>query len=100
LAQALECLGEVDLAAGKPAAAVESLRAATTMLGRFAPSGWNRAVAEERLGEALEALGQPGALDELQKALPVLSVELGPEHAETLRAKSALRAHGTATPAP
>jgi tetratricopeptide (TPR) repeat protein len=100
LAQALQYLGEIDLSAGKPADAAESLREAISILSRFAASGWNVAVARERLGEALIAAGQPGAADALQQAVRVLSAELGDEHAETVRAKSALRALDKATPGP
>jgi tetratricopeptide (TPR) repeat protein len=100
LAQALQYLGEIDLSAGKPADAAESLREAVTILGRFAVSGWNIALARERLGEALSAAGQPGAAESLNQAVRLLSAELGDEHAETIRAKSALRALDKATPAP
>ena len=100
LAQALEYLGEIDLSAHKPADAVGSLHEAVSILGRFAASGWNIAVARERLGEALVAAGQPGAADALNQAVRILSAELGDEHTETVRAKSALRALDRATPAP
>jgi hypothetical protein len=100
LAQALQYLGEIDLSAGKPADAAESLREAVTILGRFAVSGWNIALARERLGEALSAAGQPGAAESLNQAVRLLSAELGDEHTETIRAKSALRALDKATPAP
>jgi tetratricopeptide (TPR) repeat protein len=100
LAQALQYLGEIDLSVGKPVEAAESLREAVAILGRFAASGWNIAVARERLGEALSAGGQPGAAEALNQAVRVLSAELGEEHMETVRAKSALRALDKATPAP
>jgi tetratricopeptide (TPR) repeat protein len=100
LAEALQYLGELDLSVGKPADAAESLHEATSILGRFAASGWNIAVAWERLGEALSAAGQPGATDALNQAIRILSAELGEEHTETARAKSALRALDKATPAP
>jgi len=57
LAQALQYLCEIDLAAGKPAQAAEALREAVSILGRFAASGWNIGAARERLGEALSAAG-------------------------------------------
>jgi tetratricopeptide (TPR) repeat protein len=101
LAQGLQYVGEIDLAAGKPADAAESLREAVSILGRFAASGWNVAVARERLGEALSAAGQAGAAGEsLDQAVSILSAELGDEHTETVRAKSALRALDKAKPAP
>jgi hypothetical protein len=100
LAEALQHLGEIDLSAGKPADAVESLHESIAILSRFAASGWNIAVARERLGEALSAAGQLGAVEALNQAVKVLSVELGDEHTETVRAKSALRALDKATPAP
>jgi non-specific serine/threonine protein kinase/serine/threonine-protein kinase len=100
LAQALQYLGEIDLSAGKPADAAESLREAVSILGRFAVSGWNIALARERLGEALSAAGQPGAAEALNQAVSILSTELGDEHTETVRARSALRALDKATPAP
>jgi tetratricopeptide (TPR) repeat protein len=99
-AQALQYVGEIDLAAGKPAAAAESLREALAILSRFAAAGWNVAVVRERLGEALSAGRQPEAVEELSQAVQVLSAELGPDHPETIRAKTALRALDRATRAP
>lgn len=100
LAQALQYLGEIDLSARKPVEAVESLREAVSILGRFAASGWHIALARERLGEALSAAGQPGAAEELTHAVRILSAEVGDEHVETARAKSALRALDRARRAP
>jgi len=100
LAQALQYVGEIDLSAGKPADAAESLRAAVAILSRFAASGWNIGQARERLGEALGAAGQPGAAEQLNQAVKILSTELGAQHAETVRAKSALQALDKATPGP
>jgi serine/threonine protein kinase/tetratricopeptide (TPR) repeat protein len=100
LAQALQYLGEIDLASGKPAAAAESLRESLSILNRFAALGWNTAAVRERLGEALAGLRQPEAADELNQALRVLNAELGPEHPETARARTALRALDKATHAP
>jgi hypothetical protein len=100
LAQALQYVGEIDLSAGKPADAAESLREAISILSRFAASGWNVAVARERLAEALTAARQPGAGEALHQAVSVLTAELGDGHTETLRAKSALRALDKATLAP
>ncbi|HEV7446121.1 MAG TPA: tetratricopeptide repeat protein, partial [Steroidobacteraceae bacterium] len=100
LAQALQYLGEIDLSAGKPADAAEALHESISILSRFAASGWIIAVARERLGEALSAAGQLGAVEALRQAVKALSAELGDEHTETVRAKSALRALDKATPAP
>ena len=74
-----------------PAAAIGSLQEAIAVLGRFAESGWNVALARERLGEALIAARRPGAADVLNQAVSVLSTELGEEHPETVRARGALR---------
>ena len=100
LAQALQYVGEIELASGKPADAVGPLREAVSVLSRFAASGWNVAAARERLGEALMATRQPGAREELNQAVSVLSTELGEQHPETVRTRSALRALDKATPAP
>jgi hypothetical protein len=100
LAQALQYLGEIDLSARKSVEAAESLREAVSILDGFAASGWNIAVARERLGEALSAAGQPGATEELTQAVRILSAEVGDEHRETARAKAALRALDIATPVP
>jgi eukaryotic-like serine/threonine-protein kinase len=90
-AQALQYVGEIDLAAGKPALAAESLREAVAILSQFAPSGWNVGVARERLGEAVSGAGQPGAAAELSQAVQLLNAELGPAHPETVRANTALQ---------
>ncbi|MDB6158695.1 MAG: prkC [Gammaproteobacteria bacterium] len=100
LAEALQYLGEIDLSAGRPAEAVESLHESISIRSRFAASGWNIAIARERLGEALSAAGQLGAVEALNQAVKVLSAEVGDEHTETVRAKSVLRALDKATPAP
>ncbi len=91
LAQSLQYLGEIDLAAGKPQDAAGSFRGAVSVFNRFAASGWNAAVAHERLGEALMAAGQPGAADELHQALTILSAEADDENPETIRARAALK---------
>jgi non-specific serine/threonine protein kinase/serine/threonine-protein kinase len=91
LAQVLQYIGEIDLATGKPADAIGPLREAIAVLSRFAGSGWNVALARERLGEALLAAKQPGAADVLNQALAVLSAQLGETHPETIRARNALQ---------
>jgi eukaryotic-like serine/threonine-protein kinase len=90
LAQALEYIGEIDLAAGKADDAVVSLLESVSILSRFAASGWNVALSRERLGEALIAARKPGAADVLNQAIPVLSAQVGEDHPETLRARNAL----------
>jgi eukaryotic-like serine/threonine-protein kinase len=107
LAEALQYLGECELASGKAAAAIEPLRESIAVLERFAASGFQVAEARERLGEALTSAGLPGAGDSLQRAVGVLAAELGDSHPETVRArkalataKSGLQAHDTATREP
>ncbi len=100
LAEALQYLGEVELATGNPAGAIEYLREARSILSRVADSGWNAAIVRERLGEALSAAHQPGAAGELNQAVSVLSAELGVTHPDTIRANTALQALGTATRGP
>jgi hypothetical protein len=90
LARVLQYVGEIDLATGKPGDAIGSLQEAIAVLSRFAESGCNVALARERLGEALIAAKRPGAADVLNQAVSVLSTELGEEHPETVRARSAL----------
>jgi eukaryotic-like serine/threonine-protein kinase len=96
LADALQNLGECELASGKPDAAVAPLRDSIAVLSGFAPSGFQMAEARERLGEALTAAGQPGAAEPLQQAIAVLSRELGDRHSETVRARNALTKAGGA----
>jgi eukaryotic-like serine/threonine-protein kinase len=91
LAQTLQYMAEIDLATGKPVAAIGSLQEAIAVQGQVAESGWNVALARERLGEALIAARRPGAADVLKQAIGVLSTELGEEHPETVRARGALR---------
>jgi hypothetical protein len=91
LAQVLQYMGEIDLATGKAGDAVGSLQEEIAVLSQFAESGWNVALARERLGEALIAAGQPGAAAVLNQAVSVLSTELGEEHPETVRARNALQ---------
>src|SRR5581483_4010701 len=86
LAEALQYLGEVELATGNPAGAIEYLREGRSILSRVADSGWNAAIVRERLGEALSAAHQPGAAGELNQAVSVLSAELGVTHPDTIRA--------------
>jgi hypothetical protein len=92
LSQVLQYLGEIDLAAGRPADAIVPLQEGVTLLARFAGSGWNLALLRERLGEALIAARRPGAADVLNPALSVLSAQLGDTHPETIRARTVAEA--------
>jgi hypothetical protein len=86
LAQSLQYLGEIEVAAGRPADAIGPLQEGAARLAKFAASGWNLALIWERLAEALNAAGRPGAVELLNDALPVLVAELGASHPETARA--------------
>ena len=92
LAQALQYLAEIDLAAGRPADAIAPLQEGAALLARFASTGWNLGVMRERLAEALIAARRPGAGQLLNQAVPVLRTELGPSHPETLRAVAVAQA--------
>jgi non-specific serine/threonine protein kinase/serine/threonine-protein kinase len=98
LAQLLQYLGEIEMAAGRPAEAIAPLQEGAMLLAKFAPTGWNLAVMRERLAEALVATGRPGAAGLLTESLSVLVAELGESHPETIRAMKLLqsvRAAGT-----
>jgi hypothetical protein len=91
LAQALQYLGEIAVAAGRSADAVGPFQEGAALLARFAPTGWNLAIMRERLAEALIGAGRPGAADLINQALPVLVAELGESHPETIRARAVLQ---------
>jgi tetratricopeptide (TPR) repeat protein len=91
LAQVLQSLGEIALLREQPDAAITAFEEAIAILARFADSGWNVALARERLGEALIAARRPGAAELLQQAVGVLSAQLGESHPETIRARRVLR---------
>jgi tetratricopeptide (TPR) repeat protein len=91
LAQLLQYLGEIEVAAGRPADAMGPLQEGAALLAKFAPTGWNLAVMRERLAEALIATGRPGAAGLLTDALTVLVAELGGSHPETIRAAKLLQ---------
>ena len=91
LAQALQYLGEIDIAARHPADAIGPLQEGAALLVRFAPSGWNLAMMRERLAEAVMGAGRPGAADLVSQALPVLVAELGESHPQTVRARKLLQ---------
>jgi hypothetical protein len=88
LSQVLQYLGEIDLAAGRPADAIVPLQEGVALLARFAESGWNLALLRERLAEALIGAKRPGAADVLSQAVSVLSLQLGDSHPETVRART------------
>ena len=93
LAQALVAMGELDLGAGATASAIPALQEATQLLQDAGGSqrSWEWARARERLGEALAAHGAPGdARVMLQDVEATLKAQLGTDHPETLRARTAL----------
>jgi len=91
LADALESLGEVELARREPQAAVAPLEEAVALDGKSAPAGYELALARERLAEADTAAGHLApAQPLLRAAYQTLQAQLGPEHPETRRALAAL----------
>jgi eukaryotic-like serine/threonine-protein kinase len=91
LAQALERLGSSQLSTGDVPAALVSLRESVTLRESFGIQDWELAQARERLGEALAASGdKPAASALLSQAEAVLIAQLGPDHPETVRARTAL----------
>ena len=91
LADALESLGEVELARREPQAAVAPLEEAVALDGKSAPAGYELALARERLAEADAAAGHLApAQPLLRAAYQTLQAQLGPEHPETRRALAAL----------
>ena len=95
LAEALQLLGEAQLLSAHAAEAPVALREALVLRTRSSTSGYDVAVARERLGEALSAARVPEAQPLLERALDELTSELGSQHPEVLRARQALAAlHG------
>jgi tetratricopeptide (TPR) repeat protein len=95
LAQTLDSLGELELAAGGPREAVAALREAQRVRQAARVQGWEAVLANERLGEALIAVGQTrDARPLLQQAARSLDAELGATHPETRRALTAIRRTG------
>ena len=90
LAQALQALGEVLMMEHQLRQAIVPLREAVELGEQSGDSGWELAVARERLGEALAANGDPAARALLQGSLTDLSAQLGTLHPETVRAQKAL----------
>ncbi len=98
LAQALQYLGEIDQAAGRPVDAIVPLQEGTALLSRFAATGCNLAVMRERLAEALIAARRPGAAQLLSQAIPVLRTQLGASHPDTIRALAVAEKQGYSAP--
>jgi eukaryotic-like serine/threonine-protein kinase len=90
LAMALEGLGSVDSTLGRNTESVALLREAVAIRERVPDDIWERAEASERLGEALAKSGSAEAPALLKKASIELESQLGADHPQTLRAKTAL----------
>jgi non-specific serine/threonine protein kinase/serine/threonine-protein kinase len=90
LAQALVSLGDVELSRGDFQDAIPPLQEAVTLREKYADDVWEQAEARERLAEALARGGSGDAPAMLKKAAQDLEAQLGANHPETLRAKSAL----------
>jgi tetratricopeptide (TPR) repeat protein len=91
LAQALEALGEVQMAQGRAQPAIAAFQEAVALCAKSHDQTWELAKARERLGEAFELSGDNAAASaQLQLASQGLEQALGAEHPQTLRAKSAL----------
>ncbi|MGH8139375.1 MAG: protein kinase domain-containing protein [Steroidobacteraceae bacterium] len=100
LAQALQVVADSELSQGNAREAIAPLREAIGLRARVANSGWQIAQSRERLGEALAAERQPGALEMLKQAVAGLSAELGDSHPETVRARNALARSEATLPNP
>jgi non-specific serine/threonine protein kinase/serine/threonine-protein kinase len=99
LADALQTLADAQLALGAPAQAIAPLREAIGLRAQYANGAWQLQQARERLGEALAATHQAGAVPLLQQAAAGLASTVGPRHPETARARVALaRAQAAAQP--
>lgn len=89
LAQALLALGDADLGKGDIREARVALQEAVVLREKYPGDVWELAQARERLAESL-AKGGSNAAPLLQRAAHDLESQLGANHPETLRAKSAL----------
>jgi eukaryotic-like serine/threonine-protein kinase len=89
LAMALENLGTVESAQGRNADAQTVLKEAVSIREKTPDDIWERAQAQERLGEALAKSGSGEAPALLKKASIDLESQLGADHPQTLRAKNA-----------
>ena len=90
LAQALEVVGIVQSSKGEIPQADVSLREAVALREKSPDDLWELAQARERLAENLVKSGSDAAPALLKKAARDLESELGADHPETLRARSAL----------
>ena len=91
LAQALQALGEVQMGQDQNQAAIAPLREAVSLREKSHDQGYELAVARERLGEALDGVGDaPAGAALLKQAAQSLELQLGPDHPQTVRAKGAL----------
>jgi predicted Ser/Thr protein kinase len=90
LAMALENLGTVESAQGRNADAQTVLKEAVSIREKTPDDIWERAQAQERLGEALAKSGSGEAPALLKKASIDLESQLGADHPQTLRAKAAV----------
>lgn len=95
LAHALLGCGEALLAQGKAAEAVAPLRETVKLREDLLWSqSWELADARIRLGEALRASRQPGAVELMTQGAADLASQLGDAHPKVVRARSALVAAG------
>jgi non-specific serine/threonine protein kinase/serine/threonine-protein kinase len=91
LAEALAMLGTMQLEGRQIPDALSSLREAVQLREHAGAQSWELAQARERLGEALQASGDTaGAVAMLEQAASMLEAQLGSDHPETVRARSAL----------
>ena len=90
LAQALELLGDGQTHLGKIDEASITLKEAVAIREKSPEDLWELAQARERLGEALVKAGSPAATELLKIAAHDLESQLGADHPQTLRAKTAL----------
>jgi tetratricopeptide (TPR) repeat protein len=90
LAEALEALGDTEAGLGHLGEASADLEEAVAIRKKSPDDLWELAQARERLGETLRKAGNPAATDLLEKAARDLESQLGADHPQTLRAKSAL----------
>jgi len=90
LAQALEALGDAESNLGHLDEASATLKEAVAIRERSPDDIWELAQARERLAETLLKKGDPVGADLLKKAARDLESQLGADHPQTLRAKTAL----------
>jgi hypothetical protein len=91
LAFALTLLGDVEMQQGDVQGATSHFHEAVQIREKAPDDVWELAVAQERMGEALQKSGSDAALPLLKKAAAALEAQLGAAHPETLRARAALK---------